>query len=45
MLNQKFYGSGGEVVKLGHFDKHFVKNTRKRGLAGKHFGNICPRYS
>ena len=22
----------------GHFDKRFVKNTRKRGLAGKHFG-------
>ena len=31
-------GVGGEVaVALGHFNKHFVKNTRKRGLTGKHF--------
>ena len=27
---------GGEVVELGHFNKHFVKNTRKRGPTGKH---------
>ena len=26
-------GGGG-----GHFDKHFLKNTRKRGPAGKHYG-------
>ena len=23
-----------KVVELGHFDKHLVKNTRKRGPAG-----------
>ena len=31
------YFSGQGDVELGHFDKHFVKNTRKRGLAGIHF--------
>ena len=30
-------GEGWEFVELGHFDKHFVKNTRWRGPAGKHF--------
>ena len=29
----------------GHFDKRFVKNTRKRGRAGKHFGVFSLRYS
>ena len=29
-----FQGIGG-FVKLGHFDKHFVKNSRKKGSAGK----------
>ena len=29
---------------LGHFDKHFVRNTRKRGLSGKH-GVFSLRYS
>ena len=29
-----FQGRGG-FVKLGHFDKHFVKNSRKKGPAGK----------
>ena len=32
-----FQGRGG-FVKLGHFNKHFVKNTRKKGAAGKIFG-------
>ena len=32
---QKFIRAG-EV--LGHFDKHFVKNSRKKGAAGKNFG-------
>ena len=31
-----FQGSGG-FVELGHFDKLFVKNTKK-GAAGKRFG-------
>ena len=31
MHNQKFFRAGeGRFVKLGHFDKHFVKNTGKR---------------
>ena len=32
---QKFIRAG-EV--LGHFDKYFVKNSRKKGPAGKNFG-------
>ena len=31
-------------VKLGHIDKHFIKNTRKRDPAGKHFGVFSVRY-
>ena len=42
MQPETFQASGGGgFVELGHFDKHFVKNTRKRGPAG----NISPRYS
>ena len=33
-----------EFMKLGHFDKHFVKNTRKSVSAGKAFGSFSPRY-
>ena len=29
-----FQGRGG-FLKLGHFDKHFVKNSRKKGPVGK----------
>ena len=36
-------GRGG-FVELGHFDKHFVKNARKKGPAGKSFGVFFPRY-
>ena len=32
------------VVELRHFDKYFVKNTRKRGAAGKLLGAFSPRY-
>ena len=32
-------------LKLGHFDKLFVKNKRKKGSAGKEFGAFTPRYS
>ena len=38
-----FHGRGGSV-ELWHFDKPFVKNTRK-GSAGKNFGAFSPRYS
>ena len=38
-----FQGRGG-FVELAHFDKHFVKNTRKKGPAGKNFGVVSPRY-
>ena len=31
-----FQGRGG-FMEFGHFDKHFVKNTRKEGLTGKTF--------
>ena len=30
-------------IPLRHFDKVFVKNTRKRGPTGKHFGFYSPR--
>ena len=29
---------GGSCVELEHFDKHIVKNTRKRSPAGNYFG-------
>ena len=28
----------GYFVKLGHFEKHFLKKVRKKGPAGKKFG-------
>ena len=37
-----FHGRGG-FVELGHFDKHFFKNARKIGPAGKNFGVFSPR--
>ena len=31
VLNQKFFRAGGwRFVELGHFNKYFVKNTRKK---------------
>ena len=43
---KKFSGQGGgRFVELGYYDKDFVKNTRKRGPTGKHFGVLSPRYS
>ena len=35
---------GGGIVELEHFDKYFVKNTRKRGPRGKYFGNFSPTF-
>ena len=29
---------GGSCVELDHFDKHFVKNARKRSPPGNYFG-------
>ena len=40
---ETFQGRGG-FMELGHFDKYFVKNTRKKGPAGKNFGVFSPRY-
>ena len=34
---QKFFQGAGGFMKLGDFDKHFAKNARKKGSAGKHF--------
>ena len=39
-----FQGRGG-FVKLGHFDKHFMKKSKKKGPAGKNFGVFSLRYS
>ena len=32
-------------MELGHFDNHFIKNTRKKGPAGEHLEAFSPRYS
>lgn len=36
-------GRGG-FMELDHFDKHFVKNKRKRGCAWKNFGFFSPKF-
>ena len=41
---EMFQGRGG-FVKIGHFDKPFVKNSRKKGPAGEKFRVFPPRYS
>ena len=42
----RIFQHSGCFIELGHFDKHFVKNTRKkRPHTGKHFGVFSPRYS
>ena len=38
-----FQGRGG-LVGLGHFYKHFVKNTKKKDPAGQNLGVFSPRY-
>ena len=38
-------GGRGGFVKLGHFDKHSIKNTIIKTPAGKIFGVFSPRYS
>ena len=35
VLDQKFVQGKGDLVKLEHFDKHFVKNTRKKSPSRK----------
>ena len=32
-------------MELRYFDKHFVKNARKKGPAWRNFRVFCPRYS
>ena len=39
------YTVPGMQPEFGHLDKHFVKNTRKEGQAGKNFEFFFPRYS
>ena len=34
----------GDFVELGHFDKHFVKNTRKKRPFGNNSGVFSPRF-
>ena len=41
---EMFQGRGG-VVKLGHFHKHLVNNSRKKGSAEENFGVFSLRYS
>ena len=40
-----FQGKGERFVELGHLDKDFIRNTRKRGSAGKYLGVFSPRCS
>ena len=35
----------GILMSLGHFSKHFVKNTKNWGTSGKHLGAFSPTYS
>ena len=42
--SEVFQGRRG-FRELAHFDKHFVKNLRKKGFAGENFGVFSPRYS
>ena len=43
-LNVIQYAGTGNIVELKNFDKQFLKNTRNRGLAGKHFEDFYPKY-
>ena len=38
-----FQGRGG-FMKLGHFNKHFLENSRKNSRAGENFEVFSPRY-
>ena len=37
-------GRGG-FLKLGHFNKHFLKKPKIKSPAAENFGAFCPRYS
>ena len=37
-MQPNIFQNTGDFVELGHFDKHFVKNTRKIDPTGKYFG-------
>ena len=39
--SEMFQGRGG-FAEAGHFNKFFVKNTIKKGPAGKNFGAFSP---
>ena len=40
-----FFRAGEVFVKLGHFDKHFLKNSRSKRPAVENFGVFSPRCS
>ena len=40
--NQEFFMA--EDLKKGHYDKHLICNTRKKGPAGKKFGDFFPKF-
>ena len=42
VCNQKYFRAGG-IVELGHLDKHFVKNKKKRPRTER-FCSFFPRY-
>ena len=41
----EIFSGKGDFLELGHFDKHFVKQSRKKGTVGKNFSVFYPRYS
>ena len=43
-MQPEIFQGRADFLELEHFNKHFVNNTRKRDLAGKHFGAFSPRY-
>ena len=37
VVKQGIFQGKGVSLELGHFDKHFIYDTRKKGLAGRIF--------
>ena len=45
MQPKQFHDGREGFVKFGHFDKHFVKNLKKKCSAGENLTNFTPRFS
>ena len=40
----KILQGGGNLLKLGYFDMHFIKKVKKKSLAVKNFGVFSLKY-